>query len=198
MKIVVITPPQFTDSEAGVIVRLLQHGVWAVHLRKPQSSAVEMARLVASVPVWCRPHLVLHDHFELCATYGLKGVHLNRRNPVVPVCHKGSCSKSTHSVDELRTTLPMVDYAFLSPVYDSISKEGYGAAYTVEQLEAARAEGVVGPRVFALGGVSLDRLSEVQAGGFGGAALLGDVWQRVDQPGFEQYLERLENWATQR
>lgn len=195
MKIIVITPPEFTVGEAGIIARLQEHGVWAVHLRKPQSSAAEMARLITAVPAWCRPKLVLHDHFCLCATYGLKGVHLNRRNPVAPPDHQGSCSCSVHGVDELRTALPMTDYAFLSPVYDSISKEGYRSAYTPARLEEAHTEGSIGPQVFALGGVTLERLPEVEKWGFGGAALLGDVWQRVRQPGFEDYLRQLETWT---
>lgn len=191
MKIVVITPPEFVGDEAAVIARLLEHGVWAVHLRKPGSEAAAMAALVEQVPAWCRPRLVLHDHFGLCARYGLGGVHLNRRNPAPPPRHHGSCSRSVHGVDELRRCLPTVDYAFLSPIFDSISKVGYRAAYSPPQLAGALAEGLLGPRVLALGGVTLERLPEVEAMGFGGAALLGDVWQRVGTDGFEAYLERL-------
>lgn len=191
MKIVVITPPEFVDGEAAAIAQLLNHGAWAVHLRKPGAGADALAALVEQVPDWCRPRLVLHDAFELCARYGLGGVHLNRRNPVAPPGHRGRCSRSVHGMAELRACLSTVDYALLSPIFDSISKVGYHAAYTPHELAEARAEGLLGPRVLALGGVSLARLPEVAAMGFGGAALLGDVWQRVGTAGFADYLQQL-------
>jgi thiamine-phosphate pyrophosphorylase len=196
MKIIVITLPYFVAGEAAVIEQLLEHGVWAVHLRKPQSAARDMARLIEEIPAACRPKIVLHDHFDLCATYGLKGVHLNRRNPIAPEGHRGSCSKSTHSIDELKAAKPLTNYAFLSPIFDSISKQGYHSAFLEQQLRQARDEGIIDARVMALGGVTTERLPQVANYGFGGAAMLGDVWQHAQSPTFGTYLERLEQWAV--
>ena len=46
-------------------------------------------------------------------------------------------------------------------------------------------------RVVALGGVSLHGIPMLRDWGFGGAAFLGDVWERAGQPGFDGYLARL-------
>lgn len=192
MRLVVITPPQPADHEARIIGQLIDHGVWAVHLRRPGATALQMSRLIEAIPVCYHRRLVLHDHHELCSIYGLKGVHLNRRNPLPPAGHQGSLSASTHSLTELAQVLPKVDYAFLSPVFDSISKQGYTSAFTAEELLQASHQRLIGRRVLALGGVTADRLDEVRRLGFGGAALLGDVWRHAAQPDFDTYLRQLQ------
>ena len=78
---------------------------------------------------------------------------------------------------------------FLSPIYDSISKEGYAAAYSKAQLLEAARNGIIDARVMALGGISAEHLPEGKAIGFGGAVVLGDVWNRLHTdfiPHFEQ------------
>ena len=208
MRIIVITPPEFVAHEAETIARLLSHGIWAVHLRKPDSDEAAMRRLIEAIPEAWRPRLVLHDHFSLCAVYGLKGVHLNRRNPSAPTGHRGSLSRSVHSLAELRAAPTSLDYALLSPIFDSISKQGYHAAYDLDLLRQSLNEPLItnslgshaptlGSRTFALGGVSLARLPEVQALGFTGAAMLGDVWQQATQPCFDDYLKQLGAWTTE-
>ena len=72
-----------------------------------------------------------------------------------------------------------MDYVFLSPVFDSISKTGYAAAFPdgaelSDRLICSRYP------VYALGGVTRERLEEVHALGFAGAALLGAVWEAAD------------------
>ena len=195
MRIIVITPPEYIKKEANIIVQLLEHGVWAIHLRKPGTDASSLERLIQEIPQRWRSQLVLHDHFEFAKPYALKGVHLNRRNPILPADFKGSVSRSLHSIDELKD-LDHLNYAFLSPIFDSISKEGYHAAFSYEQLHEAHKQGLINERVFALGGVSIDRLKEVATIGFGGAAMLGDVWKHAEQPCFNDYLDELKALCT--
>ncbi len=191
MRLIIITHPQFIAHEASAIETLLRHGTWAVHLRKPDATAEQMAHLIEAIPQEWHARLVLHDHLTLAQRYSLKGVHLNRRNPEAPEGHRGSTSCSTHSLPELAERLPGMDYCFLSPIFNSISKEGYGAAFSASSLLAAKAQGLIGPKVFALGGVSMELLDRVSSYGFGGAALLGDVWQRAGTADFEDYVEQL-------
>lgn len=72
-----------------------------------------------------------------------------------------------------------VDYIFLSPVFDSISKSGYSSAFTHEQLAEAALRGIIDHRVFALGGVTPDKYSFLQRYHFGGAAMLGAIWNKT-------------------
>lgn len=72
-----------------------------------------------------------------------------------------------------------LDYAFLSPIFDSISKEGYLSASFDEQ-EVAKAMQQAQMDVYALGGVSMDKIPVVQRMGFAGIGLLGAVWGKDD------------------
>lgn len=190
MQLIVITRPECFAGEAAELTRLFAAGLELLHLRKPGGQRGELEALVRAVPVEYRRRIVLHEHPSLVAEYGLRGLHLNRRTPHVPADFRGTVSRSCHSLEEVVRYRRECHYLFLSPIYDSISKEGYGAAFPKEVLRRAAAEGIIDRRVFALGGVTAGRIPELRALGFGGAALLGDIWQR--EPGErEVYLREL-------
>ncbi len=42
-----------------------------------------------------------------------------------------------------------------SPIYDSISKEGYSSAYSCDTLQKAQQAGIIDSKVMALGGITL-------------------------------------------
>ncbi len=179
MKLIVVTQPFFFAGEAARIEALFRAGLELLHLRKPASSAEECGALLEQLPPFCRGRIVTHDHFGLVARFGLRGVHLNGRNPLPPPGFAGQRSASCHSLEELAgRKREGFDYLFLSPVFDSLSKRGYRAAFPPEALAAAREAGVLdGQRVVALGGIRPELLEQVAAWGFGGAAVLGYVWQ---------------------
>ena len=177
--IIVITRPEFFVGEAARIAELLTSGTAdLVHLHKPSSTSDEMELLLRQLPPVLYDRLVLHDHFDLAVRYGLRGVHLNRRNPQPPTGWEGAVSISCHSLDELAVCRRQ-NYAYmsLSPVFDSISKQGYRAAFTKDQLDEARRQGLIDQRVMALGGMTFNRVKEVLQMGFGGAMILGDAWK---------------------
>ena len=180
MKVIVITLPTFFESEALKIEDFLRKGVaHTIHLRKPSATCSEMEALIRRIPTDLHRHLVIHDHFELARKYNLLGVHLNRRNPSPPEDWQGSVSRSCHSLQEVEEWKARCDYVSLSPIFDSISKEGYKAAFTADALEQARKGGIIDHRVMALGGVTFGRLEKVKEMGFGGAMILGDAWKDI-------------------
>lgn len=175
--IIVITLPYFTEREAERIVQRLAH-VDLIHLRKPESTSDEMEQLIREIPAEYYSRLVLHDHHHLAVEYGLYGVHLNSRNPLPPEGWNGSVSRSCHSFEELKEWKERCNYLSLSPIYDSISKQGYNSAFSREQIEKAVAERIIDNKVLALGGVTFDKVEEVLSLGFGGAMILGDAWKK--------------------
>ena len=130
MRILVITGEAFRPSEAEEIRLLLDEGAERIHLRKPQAAEESMRRLIESLPQRLYPRLTLHDHLPLAVEYGLGGVHLNSRSRRVPDGFRGVVSCSCHTLEELALH-PEADYCFLSPIFDSISKSGYRAAFNV-------------------------------------------------------------------
>lgn len=181
MKFIVITPPEFVDNEAERICRLFGLGVDLLHLRKPYATERACADLLRRIPPEHRQRIVVHDHFRLSGRFGLRGIHLNRRHPAAPPSFMGTVSCSCHSLDEAAERKAAVDYVFLSPVFDSISKHGYRSAYTRGQMESAAGQGIIDGRVIALGGVTLEHIPLLRSWHFGGAAFLGDVWNRPAQ-----------------
>lgn len=189
MKLIVTTLPQCFEGEAAAITALFEAGLQRLQLRKPHAARCDVEQLLQQIPAVYHPRIVLHEHFDLTAQYALQGVHLNRRNPVAPHGYHGHISCSCHSIAEVAERKAHCHDVFLSPIYDSISKEGYAAAYSKAQLLEAARNGIIDARVMALGGISAEHLPEVKAIGFGGAVVLGDVWNRLHTdfiPHFEQ------------
>ncbi len=102
--------------------------------------------------------LLINDRMDVCLAAGADGVHLPSRRiaPLVLKERFGShliVGVSCHSLDEvLRAEAEGADYVYLSPIFESASKPGYGPALGVAAL-AAVVERVRIP-VLALGGVS--------------------------------------------
>ncbi len=179
---IVITLPEFFDGEVGQIAQLLRSSIDLVHIRKPQATAEETERLIQAIPTDFHNRLVLHDHYELAEKYHIHGVHLNSRNPLPPKGWRGSVSRSCHSLEEVKEWKERCNYVSLSPIFDSISKRGYRAAFSVEELRKARKDGIIDHKVLALGGVTFRRMDEVLRMGFGGGMILGDAWKQGLEP----------------
>ena len=191
MHLIVITEPQFVTNEATIIAQLLHWGVDLIHLRKPESSADELAKLIETIPTAYHNRLVLHDHFDLAAHFTLHGLHLNRRNSVLPPNHEGTVSQSCHTLDEVKACKTKYDYVFLSPVFNSISKLGYTSAFTPKALSEAKKQGLIDQKVVALGGITAANIDKTKYYGFGGVALLGDIWSRTADKNFEEYVRKI-------
>lgn len=174
---IVITLPHFFEGEADAITLLFQSGLQRLHLRKPDSSIDECRQLLRDIPAVYHPRIVLHDHHQLVTEYTIGGVHLNGRNPQPPTGWQGNISRSCHSLQEVAEWKPRCTYVTLSPIFNSISKQGYNAAFTHEQLTEAHAHGIIDHKVIALGGICADNANQAMQYGFGGVMVLGDAWE---------------------
>ena len=178
MKKIIITSPEPVSGEVYTICRLLSEGVYTVHLRRPGYGVDEYRRLLEAIPSRFHGRLVLHDYFELAGEYAVRGIHLNSRCTEVPCGYTGGVSCSCHSLREVARRKPQMDYVFLSPVFDSISKLDYHSAFSVGQLRQAAHAGIIDDKVFALGGVTIKSIPLLQMLSFGGAVFMGEIWKR--------------------
>ena len=172
---IVVTSPVFLSDEATFLHRLLANGVDIIHLRKPGASAADCARLLEELSAEDRSHIVVHDFFELAEPYGLRGIHLNARRNIVPEGYSGHVSRSCHSLEEVKQHKDNCNYVFLSPIFDSESKQGYASAFTDATLCQASEQGILDNKVVALGGVTPDKIHYLKSLNFGGAAMLGCI-----------------------
>lgn len=175
MKLTLITLEKFFEEEAEAINQLFFYGLQRLHMRKPLSDIADVRELLAKIDSKYYDRIVLHDHFSLVKESGLRGIHLNRRNAVIPEFYVNSVSISCHSINQL-TESNIYTYMFLSPIFDSISKSGYTKGYSDEELSQARDKGLINEKTMALGGIDVTKIPIVKQYGFGGVVVLGALW----------------------
>ena len=188
MKLILITTPTYFVEEDKIITALFEEGLDTLHLRKPDTAPMFAVRLLTLIPEQYHKRIVVHGHFYLKDEYKLKGIHLNGRNPNPPENYKGHISCSCHSVEEVKNRKHFYDYVFMSPIYDSISKVNYYSTYTAEELREAQKAKIIDSKVMALGGINEENLLEIKDFGFGGAVILGDLWNKFDACSDRDYL----------
>ena len=194
MKLIVITAPSFFIEEDQIITAMFEEGLDVLHLRKPDSSLTYLDRLINLIPEKYHKKIVIHDHFILKSEYDLRGIHLSARNSEVPYDYHGHISCSCHSLDEVKTNKDACSYVLMSPVFDSISKEGYKAAFSQKELKEAHKSKLIDDKVVALGGVDETRIQTVKDLGFGGVAVLGDLWGRFNPKTDTNFVEIIEHF----
>lgn len=188
MRRLIVTPENFGIADMRRALQLLDCGAERLHLRTVGAAEGNLRTLIEAVPLRYRRRVSIHEHLHLANEYGLGGVHLNSRYPDAPADFDGIVSASCHSIEQLRDTQSL-DYVFLSPIFDSISKAGYRAAFSTEQLLEARNEGLISARVIALGGITPRHFDKCREFGFGGVAMLGAAFNPIDSQKFAlQYI----------
>lgn len=172
--IALLTPSKVSHSLARSYNELFANGLDALIIRLPGSPKSCYEELIAAIEPQWRHRLLIDDYFDLIEVASIGGVHLNKekRGSFPLTSYKElRISTSAHSLEELES-LPFVpQFALLSPVYDSISKEGYKANVPLHECKK-RLPQLPFP-VLALGGMTPEKAKEVLAYGFSGAAVLG-------------------------
>lgn len=179
MRLLVISHPDHFKHEAEVINHLFEMGLQHFHLRKPNWSTEEIRNLLESVRPTFFHRIVIHDQFQLAVDLGLGGIHFtsNTKDQMQEwLSFEGSQSTSCHSLGELHELQDQIDYAFLSPIFPSISKQGYHVNFDFDELENFLGK-YNKAEVIALGGIELEKVQTCRHIGFDGIAALGSIWQ---------------------
>jgi thiamine monophosphate synthase len=183
MKLIVISPPENLNEEKQILPSLFAEGLEKFHVRKPQFSKSEIESYISEIPAVYHPRLVIHGLPELQKSYSTGGLHL--KNLTERNIYSGiSVSCSVHTFEEAENYASLCTYMFLSPVFDSISKEGYRSAFEPEQLKLfLKKYKAAGNKaeLFALGGITAENIRKAAETGFDGAAALGFIWNNPAQ-----------------
>lgn len=189
MKLIVVTAPTFFVEEDKIITALFEEGLDILHLRKPETPAMYSERLLTLIPEKYHKRIITHEHFYLQEEFSLMGIHLNTRNSKEPHDYSGHISCTCHLLDEVQNKKHFYDYLFLSPIYNCITKSGVTSGFTAEELRQAGKSKVIDSRVMALGGITPDNILEIKDYGFGGAVVMGDLWNKFNACTDRDYLE---------
>lgn len=181
-EIIVITQEIDSPKETDVICQLFEMGLQVLHLRKPNANVDELGGYIQRISKQFHKRVVLHSHYELIKEFHLKGAHLTEKvresvKEINALKRKkiNIISASFHSTEEVFKNEINYEYVFLSPVFDSISKQGYKSNFDAEDLRLF-IEGNKN-KVVALGGINQYNIRKVKEIGFSGAAVLGFIWR---------------------
>jgi len=179
---IVITNPSAFKDEIGSINSLFEEGLSLLHIRKPDFSEFEMAQFVHQIKLEFRSKLVLHSHHQLADDFGIDRIHFSekeRKTIRVNNVESKIISTATHSVKDFNSLSSDYEYAFLSPVYASISKENYFPKTNL--LEDIKQRTNFDSKMVALGGIHSGNIEVTLQNGFDNIALLGTIWNN-DHP----------------
>lgn len=179
MQLLVITQEHSFSGEADRLNELFEAGLTGLHLRKPGASPQELEVLLHGIYPGFHKYIIIHHHIALLQEFDLLGVHLPLRRLLQTgkIPDKGQISCSTHGDTEVRAAAAVADRAFISPIFDSISKKGYTGNSSLLTVPKPRS----GTLWVALGGITPRHFATVQEHGFDAAALMGYIW-RDGQP----------------
>lgn len=195
MQLFIISPSVDIPDEPRVVGRILEQSTATFHLRKPGQGVRQLAGYLKQIPQAGHRRIMIHGHRRLLSDFDLKGVHFTQNQRLRrPACirklkaDRPGCriSSSFHRIADITEPAGLFDYIFLSPIFDSISKPGYSAAFDHAALKGFLSH--TGHTVVALGGIDVRRAATAAALGFRGIAVLGAVW---GEPSPEEAVQRL-------
>lgn len=174
---IVITNSFAVANEIDIIDSLFEEGLSLLHIRKPDFSKIEMAEFIHLIKLEYRSNLVLHNHHELAEDFGINRIHFSekeRKNSLLIEHDRKTFSTSAHSIEDFNLLENDFDYAFLSPVFKSISKHDYHPE--INLFEALKSRTNYKTKVIALGGIDFENIEKTLKNGFDNVALLGSIW----------------------
>lgn len=178
---IVISNPNAIANEIKLIHSLFEEGLKLFHVRKPDFSEQEMQSFLSKIAVENRSKLVLHQHHQLAENFGINRIHFteNKRAELDLASDKfskavGCISTSAHNISDFNSLNPVFDYAFISPIYPSISKENY-VPHCDFALEIKKRTNF-NTHLIALGGITPENIKKTLSLGFDAIALLGTIW----------------------
>jgi thiamine-phosphate pyrophosphorylase len=194
MQLIVITPEDNVKHEAKIVNDLFAVGLQRLHLRKPAFTLTDTRNYIREIDEQYHSRIVLCGSFELKDEYQVGGIHLNskaRKDPSILKIAAGIkpqlVSTSFHSWQEIREDLFPYGYVFISPVFDSISKQEYKAGIDLSGANEIKQEFLLEnrycPGIIGLGGVGSEQIILLKEKGFDGAAVLGGIWTSQDPLG---------------
>ncbi|MFB9864264.1 thiamine phosphate synthase [Rufibacter immobilis] len=184
-QIVVVTPDIPLQKQAGFWRPLLEAGADYLYLRSPIVLPEEKVLLRDLLDHGYADRLILPmaSAGELApGGAGYRHVkeweRINQEQEYKPGV---AYSTSVHALADLPHLQAAFKMVFYSPLFPSISKEGYrpSAELSViqEEWQTLKAQSTSLPKVIGLGGITAANIPQIKQASFDGAALLGAVWQ---------------------
>ncbi|MDO9117253.1 MAG: thiamine phosphate synthase [Nitrospira sp.] len=157
-------------------------GVPAIQLRERDLPTRELLSLTQQIGAMTRDRavpLIINDRIDMAVALDLDGVHLRASSLPVSVARRvvgrhRLIGVSVHSVTEVQQAGgDGADYVLLGPIFETPSKREFGAPLGLAVLAAACRQSPV--PVFAIGGITRERIESVRGAGAFGVAMIGGI-----------------------
>jgi thiamine-phosphate pyrophosphorylase len=187
MKIVLISYPVLLEKEHELVDALFENElINCFHLRKPGMRKDEFENILERINPKYYRSISIHSNYSLIEKYNLSGIHMPEKirkdatsGDLVKAARKKNInvSCSFHTLEELKEAR-QYNYAFISPVFNSITKENYLESFNWSELkkslEVCKNENA---QIIALGGIDEKNTARCLQAGFSGVALHGHIWK---------------------
>lgn len=169
------------------VAAALAGGVQAVQLREKDLAAAELYPLALELRELTARHgarLLINDRLDVALAVGADGVHLGGHSLPVAAARKvlgpdKLVGVSTHRAEEVvAAQRDGADFVTFGPVFFTPSKAAYGKPVGLELLRQAGASPPL--PVFALGGISLARITDILAAGIHRVAVISAIFAAAD------------------
>lgn len=162
-------------------------GLPAIQVRERDLPTGELLPLLQEIQSITTPRavpLIVNDRVDLMMALNLDGVHLRSNSlPAQPVRELAGSRRligvSTHSAEDVqRANQHGADYVVFGPIFDTPSKRAFGHPLGLALLtEVCRRSSVP---VFAIGGITCERVGDARRAGAHGVAVIGALLTRDD------------------
>ena len=200
-KLCVITDRQLCAPRTlyDTIHDLLDAGVSAVQLREKDLIDAEYSKLADSLCKLCHSYsaqLFINSRVKIAVEVGADGLHLpgnaaSVQKVIAETNHRFIIGCSVHTLTEAKQReTEGADFITYSPIYPTLSKPGYGPAVGLEELR--KVTGRINIPVFALGGITPERVLEcLDTGAYGVAVMSGVMSPENGAQQAKVYLQQL-------
>jgi thiamine-phosphate pyrophosphorylase len=174
-------------SLPSLIRQAISAGLPAIQLRERDLSTNELLVLAQDIQAVTKPgsvSLIINDRVDLLMALNWDGVHLRADSlPSVAVRRvigpRRLIGVSTHSAEEVRSANhDGADYVVFGPIFDTPSKRSFGPPLGLDRLSDVCRQSRI--PVFAIGGMTSERVRDVRRAGAHGVAVIGALLTRDD------------------
>lgn len=184
-----VSPEDESKVETAILPELIKLPFKAYHVRKPKWDAEQLTKWLKQWPDEVLNKMVIHYHAEVAASFPVLGYHLSRAqrkskrfvktiNQQFLINRWKHLSTGFHHLESLQEFEGELTHAWISPIYESISKTMYfkkWSPFAWDKLKAIKRFKIV-----ALGGITLEKHQDLIDKGFTNAAIKGSIWSSSD------------------
>lgn len=191
-----VVQSRFSHLElAGLAIR---GGADTIQYRQKSGSTREMIHIAAQMKKVCSDHdvpLIVNDRVDVAIAAEADGVHLGQDDFPIPLAREltgeemiiGASASNMEEVE--KCILDGADYVGFGPVYPTASKDDAGSVKGIDSLGQV-VKAVTLP-IIAIGGISLDNISQILRTDVHGIAVISSVCCQEDPEGSTRALYQM-------